>query len=107
MTEQRTQEREPRHEVALFVGSSDGALQFARTRNLSLTGVFVETESRPPVNSVHTVAFVWGEDTHECQARIVRHAEDGLGITFLGPDPTVLDALKEIIASSPRLPPAK
>lgn len=68
---------------------------------MSVTGVFVETEHRPIVEDVLSLGLVWGEDSLICAARVVRHANDGIGLSFLKPDPFFLRAIAEILNTTP------
>ena len=90
-----------RRQTALLLGSPEDPRLFGRTRNLSFTGAFVETEARPPVGATREIAIAWGDDLLECQARVARHADDGMGLAFLTPDKLFVDALQEIIGTSP------
>ncbi len=92
-----TNRLQQRHPVSLFVGMGSNGEPPGRTRNISLSGVFVETPSRPPVGSIVDIWFVWGEDTFVGKARVIRHAGDGIGITFVEPDTFFLGALAEIL----------
>lgn len=87
-----------RYDITLFIGQGDEGIPLGHTRNLSLSGIFLETDARPPVDSVQEISLVWGEQTYVCRARIVRHADDGIGLTFLDPDQGFCWALDEIIA---------
>ncbi len=90
-------QRHDRHPVSLFVGLGDTESTPARTRNLSVGGVFLETPSRPTVGEVVDLWFVWGEDTFVTKARVVHHAADGVGFSFVEPDPMFLGAIAEIL----------
>jgi hypothetical protein len=90
-------QRNARHSVSLFVGLGHDGKPPGRTRNISLSGLFVETPVRPPVGSSVDVWFVWGEDTFVGQAKVIRHADDGIGVAFLDPDALFLGALAEIL----------
>lgn len=96
-----TKRRPPRHRVSLFVSAGEEPVPFGRTRDLSVTGLFVETAERPPVALVVNLGLVWGEDGLVCAARVVRHANDGIGLSFLKPDAYFLRAISEILESTP------
>ena len=72
-----------------------------RTRNVSISGLFLETGERPGIESVVDLWFVWGDDTYVAKARVMRHAEDGIGVAFVEPDPLFLGALAEILGLAP------
>lgn len=93
--------RHERHPVSLFVGLGSSGQAPGRTRNISLSGLFLETTERPPVGAVVDVWFVWGEDTYVGKASVVRHADDGLGLAYVEPDPLFLGALAEIVGVAP------
>jgi hypothetical protein len=97
MNERRVQ-RNPRQPVSLLVGLGEGDQAPARSRNLSIGGVFLETARRPAVGEVLDLWFVWGEDTFVTKARVVHHAGDGVGFSFVEPDTGFLGALAEILA---------
>jgi hypothetical protein len=85
-----------RHEIPLFIRL--GELPIGRTRNLSSNGIFLLTSERPPVGSVHELHLAWGTDVFSCTVRIVRHADDGIGLTFEDPDTLFKQAVNEILA---------
>ncbi|MBI5510774.1 MAG: PilZ domain-containing protein [Deltaproteobacteria bacterium] len=93
--------RAPRHDVTIFITAGDDMLPFGRTRDLSVSGAFIETTARPDVGSTQEFAIVWGEDTLVCPARIVRHADDGVGVAFLEPEASFKAAVEEILQSAP------
>jgi hypothetical protein len=84
----------------VFIGQGEEMVPFGRTRDLSVSGMFLETEARPEIGSEQKIAIVWGDDTCVCSARVVRHAEDGIGLTFMTPDATFMNAVQEIITSA-------
>ncbi|MBC7792114.1 MAG: PilZ domain-containing protein [Clostridia bacterium] len=88
--------------MSLFVAAGDdNPVPFGRTRDLSVTGVFVETLHRPDVEDVVTLGLVWGEDSLICAARVVRHTNEGIGLSFLKPDPFFIRAIVEILHTTP------
>jgi len=91
---ERRLERTP---VSLFVGLGQEGEPPGRTRNISLGGVFLETKKRPDVASLVDLWFVWGEETFVGKARVVHHADDGIGVAFVEPEPDFLKALAEIL----------
>jgi hypothetical protein len=93
--------REPRHRVSLFVGLGTNHEPPGHTRDISLSGLFLETALRPAVGETVDMWFVWGEDTFTGKARVIRHAEDGIALAFIEPDPLFLEALSEIIDLEP------
>ncbi|MEK7705161.1 MAG: PilZ domain-containing protein [Myxococcota bacterium] len=96
--------RPTRHSVSLFIGTGDdGGVPFGRARDLSVTGVFLETDARPPLGSVHAVSLVWGDDTVVCPACVIRHATDGIGLAFVNPDMAFCQVVREILEGSPIL----
>ena len=97
MVRQQPDDRNVRHQVNLFVGLGTGGEPPGLTRNISLSGLFVQTPTRPPVGSTVDLWFVWGEDTFVGKARVIRHASDGIGVAFLEPDTLFLGALAEIV----------
>ncbi len=103
-------ERAPRNTATLFIGdvtSRDGgripttqSVPLGVTRDWSATGVFVQTIARPPSDSKVEFTFVWGDETVRSRARVARHAEDGIGLTFIEPSPTFTYAVTGILAES-------
>jgi hypothetical protein len=73
------------------------AVPLGMTRNWSLSGVFVETSARPPVDAIIEVTFVWGDDGVRTRARVVRHAPDGIGLAFVEPNAAFLHAVQGVI----------
>ncbi len=88
----------PRFVVTVFVGRGEDEHPFGRTRDVSLSGMFLATSERPPVGSVQEVSLVWGDETVSCTARVVRHAEDGIALTFVDPGEAFQHALAEIVS---------
>lgn len=95
-----------RQDVPLFIRLGD--VPIGRTRNLSSNGIFLETDARPPVDSRHDLFLAWGSSVYSCTARVVRHAVDGIGLTFEDTDTFFLQAVEEILeeekVSSPSAP---
>ncbi len=91
----------PRFIVTVYLTTGDEMQPFGRTRDLSITGAFVETEARPDIGSVQELAIVWGDDTLFCTARVIRHTADGIGIAFVEPDAGLLRAVQEITDTAP------
>ena len=96
--------RAPRFEVTIFMVTGEEMEPLGRTRDLSASGAFLETSSRPTIGSEQEVGFVWGDDTVTCRARVVRHAGDGFAITFLAPDDHFLRVLQEVTETATRKP---
>jgi len=90
-----------RRQASLFVGSDQEPLPFGRTRDLSLSGVFLETSSRPALGELRELTLAWGEDVVECQAKVVRHDHDGIALVFIDADTFFIQAIEEIMATSP------
>ena len=61
--------------------------------------MFLKTEERPPVGTMHSINLVWGEDTYECEVRVARHAADGLGVAFVDPHPGFVAAVDDLLGS--------
>jgi hypothetical protein len=93
----------PRQNIPLFVRLGD--VPVGRTKNLSITGIFLETHLRPDVGSQHDLWLAWGESTFSCKVRVVRHADDGIGIVFEEPDVFFAQAVEEILSDSDVPPP--
>ena len=85
----------PRHKVPLFICL--GEMPIGRTRNLSRTGVFIETAMRPDVGSLHELRLAWDKTTYVCVVRVVRHARDGIGVAFSELDSFFAQAVAEIL----------
>ena len=100
MTSLQEAVRAPRHSLNIFVASSDEMAPLGRTRNVSTSGMFLETQVRPQVGSVQRLSLVWGDDIIECCARIVRHAQDGVGIAFMEADAAFRVLLGEMLAAT-------
>ena len=99
--EGETPTRAPRYTVTVFLTAGEEMRPFGRTRDLSVTGAFVETSDRPPLGEVRELAIVWGEDTLVSSARIARHAADGVGVTFVDPPEAFQKAVSEILQTAP------
>jgi hypothetical protein len=92
MDQQRLRQRRSfeRRPVVLLYGSSKDPRLFGKTRDLSKSGVFVETSLRPELESVLEISLAWRTDVWSCRARVARHAADGLGLVFIEPSPEFL-----------------
>jgi hypothetical protein len=90
-----------RRKAALFVATSDGEPPVARSRDLSTTGIFLETENRVPMGSSLDISLAWGESLLSCQARVVRRDDAGIALAFVEPDTFFMQAIDEIMESSP------
>jgi hypothetical protein len=97
-------QRAPRYRVTVFIGQGEDMVPFGRTRDLSVSGMFLETDHRPSIGSEQDIAIVWGDDTCVCTVRIVRHADDGIGLSFMTPDATFMNAVQEIIYGAGEAP---
>jgi hypothetical protein len=103
--------RAPRYKATVFIGDvtspdvswrvpTDESSPLGVTRDWSETGVFVETPSRPAIGSIIELTFVWGDDPVRSKARVVRHAKDGIGLTFVDPGPAFVFALRGILSEA-------
>jgi len=87
----------PRQPVTLFICRGEEMQPFGRSRDLSLSGLFLETRDRPPLGATPDIALVWGDGTFMCKTKVMRHADDGIGLQFIDPDPAFLGAVQEIL----------
>ncbi len=102
--------RSARVNASLFIGdvtSASGwrvptaeAIPLGVTRDWSETGVFIETEARPPVDSVVEVSFVWGDDSVRSRARVVRHDTTGIGLDFVEPPAAFCHAVRGVMGEA-------
>ena len=90
-----------RYVAPLFVRRDGKDLPWGMTRNLSVSGMFLETEDRDPVGTEYTISIVWGDEIYACRARVMRHGSAGLGLMFIDPDASFLRTVQEVIDSSP------
>ena len=82
-----------------------------RIRNISSTGMYMETEDRWPVDEVIPLTLVREQPAGgpselqvDVQVRIVVHGEDGVGAAFLLPeglDPQLWEALVDNVDARP------
>lgn len=93
----------PRHKVTVFIGEGEEMDPFGRTRDLSVSGIFLETEQRPAIGTEREISVVWGDDTFVCMAKVVRHDADGIGLTFIDPPAPFIAAITDIIDGQPRI----
>jgi len=95
---ERRGQRSQRYKITLFVGGDpEEFVPIGRTTDLSSSGIFLETDKRPGIGSDEQISFVWGDETYFCKARVVRHADNGIGLEFQDPDAGFQWALAEII----------
>ncbi|MBI5510773.1 MAG: PilZ domain-containing protein [Deltaproteobacteria bacterium] len=101
-----TERRRPpgRRVATLFVGMGDASVPFACTRDLSLSGLLLETAVRPPLRSQLEISLAWGDDVFSCHAAVVRHTPQGIALAFSDPDAYFLQALQEIMDTAPPVP---
>jgi hypothetical protein len=92
----------PRHRVTVFIGQGEEMLPFGRTRDLSTSGAFLETDQRPAVGTERDISVVWGKDTVICRAKVVRHDSEGIGVAFVNPPMPFQHVLNDIIDGVPR-----
>ena len=94
-------QRATRHAVNLFVGYDIDTPPFGRTRDLSSSGIFVETKDRPSIGDMVDIHMVWGDEDVTCQAKVARHADEGIGLAFVEPNAWYLTCVEEILEASP------
>ena len=92
--------RQPRYTVTMFIGGHEIGSPLGHSKNLSVTGMLLATDERPPLDSQATINIAWGREVYECDVRVVRHADDGIGIEFVEPDTQFTWAINEIISES-------
>lgn len=92
-----------RRAVNLFVGYDAQMPPFGRTRDISWTGCFVETRSRPNIGALVDIHIVWGDDAVSCTAQVVRHADEGVAMRFVEPGVWFMQCVREILEESPLL----
>lgn len=80
---------------AVKQGHDDTPLGSAQ--NLSESGILVKTDQRPPIGSVHKINFSWGHASCVLDARVVRHAENGIAFAFVKPDDFATRLLDEVV----------
>lgn len=105
--EHRYSPRRPCGENALVYSPRYG-LASARVRDLSATGMFLETAARLPRHAVVHVAFGLGAEAtrHDffLAASVVRQAPEGIGVAFVDAGDLSLAILQDLLA--PAAPPA-
>src|SRR5687767_9211140 len=85
--------------ATLFIGEAEASVPLGQSRDVSISGMFVMTAKRPEVGSEHDIWFIWGDETYGTRARVARHDETGIGLEFVKPDPTFVQALQEIVGT--------
>jgi hypothetical protein len=93
--------RAPRAAVSLMVslGSEQAAIP-SRTRDLSPTGVFVETTWRPAVGTTTSLRIVWGDDLVEASVSVVRHEAAGIAVRFITPEASFAWVVADILRAA-------
>lgn len=86
-----------RSTVTIYI-ASDEKERLGITRDVSLSGLYVETIEAPPVGSSWKVAFVWDDHVYPSNTRVVRQGECGVGLAFLDPDDLRDAAILEMMA---------
>ena len=102
--------RSPRVVATLFIGdvtSKDDwrvptveATPLGVTRDWSETGVFIETDARPPVDTIVEISIVWGDDNVRSPARVIRHTPAGIGLEFVEPPANFAFAVNSLLTES-------
>ena len=105
---QKTKDRrsQPRAPLATQV-ECDRCMSLAFSRDVSLGGMFIETDDPLPVGSTITVRFNLGQNDRvvSATALVAYHAgKMGMGVTFAEIEPADRDAIHEYIRSSADLP---
>jgi hypothetical protein len=89
-----------RQKTKVFCGADDDPRLFGRSRDVSSSGAFVEWPNEVPLGAVVDVSFAWHDELLSCKARVVRYADDGLGLAFVNPSPGVRAQLERILEAS-------
>jgi c-di-GMP-binding flagellar brake protein YcgR len=94
--------------LAASVGAPDGERLHGWVRNLSLGGMFVETDGRLPVGSRCEIALLLhdGEDDRAGHAlgEVVRVDDDGMAVQFLRMSPADDAAVNRTVTDHARAP---
>ena len=83
-TEMRRHDRTPQKGIARFT-RSDGQFVACEVMDLSVSGVSLKTDVRPPIGEFVLIGQMAG--------RVARHHEQGIGIEFVGGSPVSADRL--------------
>ena len=66
------------------------------TRDVSSSGTFLETSSRPTVGSQHEITISVSERLIPAMVQVARHSTDGVGLTFMTPSSPLQDVLARL-----------
>jgi hypothetical protein len=79
--------------------SYEGRAVNARGRDISLGGMFVETDLETPLAAVVTIqiALPGGQDEFEIDARVRWHTREGIGLQFLSLGPRATHQITDIV----------
>lgn len=90
-----------RTKVKVIVSSGDSTLE-CETENVSLKGVFLQTETPLPLHEEVEIELWMPDDSAESKVRtkatVVRHQDDGMGLEFGAMEFDVFFALQDIIS---------
>jgi len=89
-TEMRRHDRTPQKGIARFT-RADGQFVACEVMDLSVSGVSLKTDVRPPIGEFVLIGQMAG--------RVARHHETGIGIEFVGGSPVSADRLQPKAAS--------
>ena len=88
----------PRFRSSLEVSTIGDQDSWGQVRDMSISGMFVETSQRPPVGSESDVLLDLNEHRATTRVRVTRHGSRGVGLEFVEPGDEFLEALLGLIA---------
>jgi len=91
----------PRFVVPTSVELAEDSASFGKIRNISVTGVFIETSQRVPRGYETEAFFRIGDVDWRVRMRVVRHAPDGMGMEFVDVGNEFLRAVMRLVANAP------
>lgn len=99
-----------KYEGILSINTEKTAIEAAQCRNISLNGVFAETTERLPVGTrCHIELQLVGTNPDlvlSMNGHVVRHAPDGMGLTFEEFHGNTLEHLKKLVMYNAKDPEA-
>ena len=89
--------RHPRYNVRLLIYEAGNSKALGLTRNVSITGIYLETNRRFSLGNEMELSFNWGDDTYSFRGRVARLDQDVCGIIFMNTDREFLHTVAEVM----------
>ena len=91
-----------RFEIFLVVQTPERTIRASKSKNISLTGIYVETNEKIPINTECSIEITnTSNEDHfsliKIKGVVAREGSDGIGIQFKDVDEKTMEELKKVI----------